>query len=89
MPKRYKRAGVVSIHKRGRPQELDNYRPVSLLTAMDKVYAVIITTTGLLRAMDAYLRGTQYGFQPARSTTQPVLCVHRVLNYLGKKQGSG
>lgn len=33
-------------------------------------------------ALDDFLQDTQFGFRPARSTTQPINCVRRALAYL-------
>lgn len=65
---------VVSICKKGKPHELDNGRPLALLTALSKVYAVMLKRR-ILAAADQHLPVTQYGFRPARSKAQPVFCV--------------
>lgn len=57
VPEQYTRARVVSLYKKGKPEVLDKYRPISLLTAMYKVYAVVLKKR-LVRAMDAHLQET-------------------------------
>lgn len=42
VPRRYSHTRVVSIQRKGRPQELDNYRPISLLTTPYEVYAAVL-----------------------------------------------
>lgn len=66
----YTNAEVVSIYKRGRPQDLGNCVPLSLLTVMCKGYAVV-TKWGLMRALDGSLQETEFGFRPSRNTSQP------------------
>lgn len=74
--KRHERARVVSVCKDGRPQELDKCRPNSPLTAIDKVYSVIIKELRCGRWLPTYLPDMQYGVRPARRTPQPMcLCV--------------
>lgn len=69
------RAGVVvsgvlsgrgKNYKKERPSELDYYRPISRLTAVYEVHAVI-PKRRLTQAIDDFLQHTQYGCRPAEA----------------------
>ena len=60
-------AKVVSIFKKGNPQILANYRPISLLNAIYKVYAGVLKAR-LELGIDHKLSKLQFGFRRGKST---------------------
>lgn len=88
VPAELLQAEVVSIFKKGNPALLDNYRPISLLTSLYKVYATILCGR-VVAAAEPQMQETQYGFRAGRSTAQPLYCVRRVLNMLERAGAKG
>jgi hypothetical protein len=68
-PDKLKTAKVIPIHKKDDPQECNNYRPISILPAISKVYEKL-----LLQQLNHYFESnnlhfqSQYGFRKHRST---------------------
>jgi len=69
---------IASIYKKGDPENQVNYRPISLLTAVYKIYTSLIQER-LANAVDNDLQETQYGFRKARSTVTPLACIRIIL----------
>ena len=72
------KANIASIYKKGNPRSQANYRPISLLDSIYKIYAALIQRR-LAKAMDHEIDNNQYGFRANRSTTIPLGCVMRIL----------
>jgi len=72
-------ANIASIYKKGDPKKQENYRPISLLDSIYKIYASFIQTR-LAEAMDKDILNTQFGFRQKRSTSTPVACIRRLLD---------
>jgi len=72
------KAHVASLYKKGDPKKQENYRPISLLNSIYKLYAGLLQVR-IAAAIDSDLQKTQYGFRKNRSTSVPVACVKRVL----------
>jgi len=71
-------AYIASIYKKGDPKNQANYRPISLLTSIYKIYTSLIQKR-LAAAIDNDLQETQYGFRKARSTVIPLACIRRIM----------
>ena len=77
----WKKANVVPIHKKDKKSDLNNYRPVSLLSTVAKVFERII-----FKHVYNYLRenfilcDNQSGFLPGRSTTTQLVEVYHHLS---------
>ena len=71
-------AYVASIYKKGDPKNPENYRPISILNSIYKIYAGVIQKR-LADALDHDLQQTQYGFRKARSTSIPLAIIRRLL----------
>ena len=73
-PKLWKRASVSAIHKKGSRNSLKNYRPISLLSVLGKLYEKIIVEKMSAFFDDNQLISTkQYGFRKSRSTSDLLL----------------
>jgi len=77
-PSNVLKAFVASIYKKGDPKQQSNYRPISLLNSIYKIYAALLKGR-LSSAIDKDLQRTQFGFRAARSTSIPVNCIKRVI----------
>ena len=73
-PRSLKIAKVVPIHKSGAKTDLSNYRPISILPPLSKIFEKIVFKQ-IFSFFDKYslLNQNQYGFRPKRSTIQAVL----------------
>ena len=78
-------AQVVSIFKKGDTQNIANYRPISLLNAIYKIYAGIIRKR-LADTIDPYISKTQFGFRRHRSTTHALFVARRIQD-IGEQSG--
>ena len=67
-PQQLKNARVVPIFKEGSRTEVENYRPISLLSSLSKIYEKLmhIRTLQFLDS-NGVLHDMQYGFKPDRS----------------------
>ena len=79
------KASVASIYKKGNPENLENYRPISLLQAY-KILAALIEER-IDAGIDQYVHKTQYRFRKAKSTSQALFIARRLLD-LNEKEGS-
>ena len=73
-PDRFKRAKVTPIHKSGSPFSVKNYRPISILPVLSKVFEKLmyIKLYTYLERM-AFLSDSQYGFRKGLDTTDALL----------------
>ena len=73
-PKSLKVARVVPLHKGGLKDEVNNYRPISVLPLISKIFERIIYNQ-LYNFLEKYkiLCDNQFGFRKKRSTVQAVL----------------
>lgn len=77
-PDVFKVTRVVPIFKKGNVEEIDNYRPISIIPIFGKILEILIKTR-LDNFLDKYslLNNSQYGFRRNRSTIQAVHSVVR------------
>ena len=68
------------IYKKGNTSKLENYRPISLLNSLFKIYASIIQKR-LEDKLDRHLQQTQYGFRRKRGTADAIQCVRRIAEH--------
>ena len=80
-------ARVVPIYKKDDPEIMNNYRPVSILPPLSKVFEKIVPNQLNKFASRTHLFFSgQYGFRPGCSTTHAVAELHaHLLNSLDKK----
>ena len=74
VPGQFKMAKVISIFKAGDPEQLQNYRPVSLLPVFSKIYEKIMfkKIMSFLNSQNILYKH-QYGFRPKHSTIHPII----------------
>ena len=84
IPKDWKKALVVSIYKnKGLDTDPANYRPISLLNTLYKLYAAMLQKR-LAADLDHKLRETQYGFRARKGTKDPIFILRRYQDYSAK-----
>lgn len=89
-PKIWKNAKIIPLKKPGKDNTSPtNYRPVSLLPAIGKMFESIIYSR-LLHATGQFLIQEQFGFRATHSTTQQLarVCEH-ISHHLNLKQSTG
>ena len=74
VPGQLKMAKVIPIFKAGDPEQLQNYRPVSLLPVFSKIYEKIMfkKIMSFLNSQNILYKH-QYGFRPKHSTIHPII----------------
>lgn len=77
IPNTWTTAKAVSIFKKGDARLPENYRPISLLSSLYKIYAKLLLNR-IQGPVDKVLRPTQYGCRPSRSTSDPIHILRRV-----------
>ena len=86
-PASFKKARVVPLHKGGCTSDVSNYRPVSVLPMMSKIFERVVFNQ-LIDFLDKYnlLNPSQYGFRAGKSTS---LAVMDHLQYVYENLDSG
>ena len=80
LPKEMSEARVASLYKKGDPNNLENYRPISLLNTLFKIIAMIIKWR-IEEGIEDDLMSTQYGFRKGKSTTQAIYLARRLQEF--------
>lgn len=80
-PEAFKRSVVVPIYKKGDPTVVTNYRPISLITNLSKVFERILqrNLTSFIQKYDL-ISARQYGFKPKTSTEDALLALTEKIN---------
>ena len=75
-PETWRKGTIVNLYKRDDPTDCGNYRPITLLRSMDKLYALLLT-----KRLQAHvpLHDQQYAFRPSRGTHNALFNVTSVL----------
>ena len=79
---------MIFIIKEGKnPKDPQNYRPISLLEIVNKVYEKIINNR-LLKFLENFnlLNKNQYGFRPARGTQQALALIYETISLTQKEK---
>ncbi len=77
IPNTWKAAEVISIFKRGDKKNCENYRSISLLCTMYKVYARIVNAK-IKAISEALLGEEQNGFRTGSSTSDSVFILQQI-----------
>ena len=77
VPKAWKNALVVLIHKKGNTSDIKNYRPISLLPIMYKVFSNILLQR-MIRTLDFHQPREQAGFRAGYSTIDHLQVVNQL-----------
>jgi len=72
-PECLKTANVIPIHKKGDKTNLNNYRPISLLPVLSKLFEKIINTQLNKIVEDKYIDENQFGFRMGYNTEDAVV----------------
>ncbi|KAK6730725.1 hypothetical protein RB195_007287 [Necator americanus] len=78
IPDQWKTSRTVLIHKKGDREDLRNYRPISLLSVLYKVFTKIILTR-IARTLDEAQPQEQAGFRQGFSCLDHIQTVSRVI----------
>jgi len=73
---------IIPIYKKGSKTDLNNYRPISILPVVVKVFENVIKSR-LLKYFEKFnlLSSSQYGYRPGRSTTSAIMdMIEAILN---------
>jgi hypothetical protein len=79
-PKEWKKAQIIMLHKSGNRASLDNYRGISLLDIVGKVYTRVLLNR-LQLAMDKQIGESQMGFRPGRSCTDALFSMAQLTSW--------
>lgn len=87
-PKEWKKAVITPVFKKGKKEEIGNYRPISLLPCMSKVFERIVRQQLLDHLISKnLLNKNNSGFIPNDSTTNRLcLMVHQIAEALENKR---
>ena len=76
-------ARVATIYKEGETDKACNYRPISLLGSIYKVYMILIRAR-IQAELETEVTETQYGFRPAKSTAHAIFVIRRMQDFAEK-----
>jgi hypothetical protein len=86
-PQMLKQCRVIPIYKAGNRLDVDNYRPISLLSSISKILEKIVSEKLIFHLTNNDLLYThQYGFIPKRSAEQNLL---QIINYVSAALNDG
>ena len=78
IPKAWKNAIIILIHKKGDTKDLKNYRPISLLSVIYKLFTKVITNR-ITETLDSNQPREQAGFRSGFSTTDHIHAVNQII----------
>ena len=87
-PEKLKVARVIPVYKRGDRENINNYRPISMLSFMSKIYEKLLYTR-LIKFINNHniLYDLQFGFRTGTSTTDAISClVEYLYEVINQKQ---
>ena len=80
IPQHLEFAQVVTLYKKGNVENPGNYRPISLLQSLYKIYASIIQSR-LAEHIEEKIWKTQYGFRAKHSTCEALYICRRIQDF--------
>ena len=78
---------VALIFKKGDPADCGNYRPICLLNAAYKIFAMVLLKRLLQAGADERVSPTQFGFRQKRSTENALHCARRAIDRANADRG--
>jgi len=85
-PEVLKEANVIPVYKKGPKNNLDNYRPISLLPVLSKVYEKVLNSQITKIIDNGFIDENQFGFRQGHSTEDAVIkFVDKIEKELSKK----
>ena len=78
VPSSWRKAVIVPIHKKGDNQECKNYRGISLLSIVGKIFMKIIQTR-LQKHHEQFSREEQAGFRPGRGCADQIFSIRQLM----------
>ena len=76
MPESWLTGIVILIHKKNDPKDINNYRPITLLTSIYKIWATVISNR-LYPIMNLLTNETQCGYKYNKSTFEIIFNIKR------------
>ena len=77
IPDAWHLARVTAIHKKGRTDACENYRPISLLNIGYKVFAALVHSRLVQGGVEDRLTQSQYGFRSGHGTQDAIFVLRR------------
>lgn len=77
-PSQWENAQIIILHKKGDNTDLENYRPISLLSHIYKLYTKILTTR-LTNKLEFFLSKEQAGFRTKYGTNDHLLTIKALI----------
>lgn len=78
-PVAWKSASIIPIYKSGNCNRVTNYRGVSVLCCLSKIFEKLVHNV-LYNAVSSLISGSQHGFMKQRSTTTNLMCYVNTLS---------
>ena len=86
-PESWSYALVVLVHKKGSKNDLNNYRGISLLSALAKLFYSVLNTRIMNWAeSENIFSPTQLGFRKGNRTSDALMILHNLINEYCKKR---
>ena len=79
IPASWRNAQITCIHKKGRTDDCQNYRPISLLAVGYKVFAALLHQRLVEAGAEGRLSSYQFGFRSGHSTQNAIFILRRLL----------
>jgi len=87
IPEDWHLAVVTAIHKKGRADLCENYRPISLLCIFYKLFAALVHRRLVEAGAEDRLSSSQFGFRSHRSTTDAIFTLRRKIDTAWAQRG--
>ena len=90
-PQCLKLANITPIPKVSNPSSIDDFRPISILPCLSKVFERVVLSKFILPKASLLIRPSQFAYipRPGSGTTSPVVLLnHMILNFLDSASGA-
>jgi len=79
MPHQWKLAKIIPLHKKGKKDNPENYRPISLLCSLGKIYEKCLLNVMIKKFGDSLPSSFQHGFRKNHSTSTAALTIQNII----------